>query len=46
MEGVLPQEHKMISGDYGLTPVGIVLAILNAHAKSNYSFDLEIWIHE
>lgn len=43
---VLPSQHHTIPGDYGLTPVGIVLAIFNAHAKGGYYFNLETWIHE
>ena len=43
---ILPPQYKMIPGDYGLTPVGIVLAIFNAHAKSNIHFNLKTWIHE
>ena len=43
---ILPSQYHMIPGDYGLTPVGIVLAIFNAHAKGGYYFNLETWIHE
>lgn len=43
---VLPIEHTIIPGDYALTPVGIVLAIFNAHSKWNQHFDLSTWIHE
>lgn len=43
---ILPFGHTMIPGDYTLTPVGIVLAIFNAHSKWNQKFDLPIWIHE
>ena len=43
---ILPSESKMIPGDYGLTPAGIVLAIFNAHSKSRWKFNLHTWIHE
>lgn len=42
----LPDGYKVIPVDYGLTPVGIVLAIFNAQAKTDMRFDLSIWIHE
>lgn len=42
----LPPEQTIIPGDYGLTPVGIVLAIFNAHSKGKWRFDLSIWIHD
>lgn len=43
---ILPTEYTMIPSDYGLTPVGSVLAIFNAHSKWNQNFDLTTWIHE
>lgn len=43
---ILPSAHVMIPGDYSLTPVGIVLAIFNAHSKWNRRFNLSTWIHE
>lgn len=43
---ILPPEYTMIPSDYGLTPVGIVLAIFNAHSKWNQRFNLTTWIHE
>lgn len=43
---VLPPEHKKITGDYGLTPVGIALAIFNIRAKSNWNIDITTFIHE
>ena len=43
---ILPHESTMIPGDYSLTPVGIVLAIFNAHSKWNRRFNLTTWIHE
>lgn len=43
---VLPIEHTIIPSDYALTPVGIVLAIFNAHSKWNQHFDLSTWIYE
>lgn len=42
----LPPEQNIIPTDYGLTPVGIVLAIFNAHSKGRWKFDLSMWIHE
>lgn len=42
----LPPEQTIIPGDYGLTPVGIVLAIFNAHSKGKWRFDLSVWIHD
>lgn len=43
---VLPTEYTIIPGDYILTPVGIVLAIFNAHSKWYRQFNLSTWIHE
>lgn len=43
---VLPIEHEQITSDYGLTPVGILLAIFNAHSKGRWQFDPTIWISE
>ena len=43
---ILPSEYTMIPSDYGLTPIGIVLAIFNAHSKWNQYFNLTTWIHE
>ncbi|MBR5597075.1 MAG: hypothetical protein IKW30_06690 [Lachnospiraceae bacterium] len=43
---ILPPEHKLIPGDYGLSPAGIILAIFNAHSKSKWKFDISVWIHE
>lgn len=42
----LPPEQTIIPGDYGLTPVGIVLAIFNAHSKGKWRFDLSVWIYD
>lgn len=43
---ILPSEYTMIPSDYGLTPVGIVLAIFNAHSKWNQKFNLTTWIND
>ena len=43
---ILPSEYTMIPGDYGLTPVGIILAIFNAHSKWNRKFNLTTWIND
>ena len=43
---ILPHEYTIIPSDYGLTPVGIVLAIFNAHSKWTRNFKLTTWIHE
>ena len=43
---ILPSAHILIPSDYSLTPVGIVLAIFNAHSKWNRKFNLTTWIHE
>lgn len=43
---ILPSEYTMIPDDYGLTPVGIVLAIFNAHSKWNRHFNLTTWIND
>lgn len=43
----LPPEQTIIHADYGLTPVGIVLAIFNANSKiGKWQFDPIVWIHE
>jgi len=43
---ILPSEYTMIPADYKLTPVGIVLAIFNAHSKWNQKFNLTTWIND
>lgn len=43
---ILPAEYTMIPADYGLTHVGIVLAIFNAHSKWDKNFNLTTWIHD
>lgn len=40
-----PQVLSKVPGDYGTSQLGAVLAIVNAQIKSNYRFDMKIWIH-
>lgn len=44
VQEILPEEIKNIPDDYALSPVGIVLAIINAHSKTRYKFRFETWI--
>lgn len=46
VEAICPQRIKGLHGDYGLSSVGVMLAITNAERKTPYSFDPRIWIHE
>lgn len=41
---IIPKTLEQFSTDYGISDVGIVLAIVNAKHKSRYSFNLRIWI--
>lgn len=43
---ILPPEYTLVPEDYGLTPVGIALAIFNAHSKWNQKFSLSTWIND
>lgn len=45
VEEILPQIIRDIDGDYGLSYVGIILAITNAENQSNFICDPKIWIH-
>ena len=44
VEAILPAEHKLIHGDYGLSPIGYALAIFNARFRLGEEFDLDTWI--
>ena len=44
VERILPEKIRKLSGDYGLSYVGIILAIINAEKKTSYRFDPHIWI--
>ena len=37
---------KQFSADYGISEIGIILAIINAEQKSTYRFNPHIWIHD
>ena len=41
---ILPKEMNSITFDYGLTPVGIAIAIINIHNKTNLKLDYKIWL--
>lgn len=41
---IIPPKILELDGDYGLSYVGILLAIVNAEAKTKYRFDPKIWI--
>ena len=41
---ILPLELESIPGDYELTPVGIVIAIINIKNKTNINVDFKTWI--
>lgn len=43
---ILPSIFSCVPGDYGLSPTGIVLAIVNAEQKIGGAFDPHIWIHD
>lgn len=42
---VCPDLLKQIHSDYGVSYVGIILAITNAESKTTYKFNPNIWIH-
>ena len=46
VERICPQQVKDLRSDYGVSPVGIILAITNAEQKTSFVFDPHIWIHE
>jgi hypothetical protein len=41
---ILPLAMNSVPGDYSLTPVGIIIAIINIHNKTNLNLDFKIWI--
>lgn len=41
---ILPEQYKYIPNDYALTPAAIVIAIINAQKKTEFTFDMSIWI--
>lgn len=41
---ILPPAMNSIPGDYSLTPVGIIIAIINARNKTDINFDFKTWI--
>ena len=43
---ITPQCISQFSGDYGISDIGILLAISNAEIKTNYYFNPFIWIPE
>lgn len=45
VDRVCPSCIKALSCDYGVSLVGIVLAIINAEIKMAHHFDMRIWIH-
>lgn len=45
IEAILPEIFHQIHGDYGTSPIGTVLAIVNAKEKTTYKLPLETWIN-
>lgn len=43
---ICPRQIKDLATDYGISNVGIMLAITNAEQKTSFTFDPHIWIHE
>lgn len=41
---ILPESFKNIPGDYALSPLGIVIAIINIRNKTNFRLNFETWI--
>ena len=41
---ILPLAMNSIPGDYSLTPVGIIIAIINIRNKTNLNLEFKIWI--
>ena len=41
---ILPLAMNSIPEDYSLTPVGIIIAIINIRNKTNLNLDFKIWI--
>lgn len=46
VERICPELVKSLETDYGISNVGIMLAITNAEQKTSFTFDPHIWIHE
>lgn len=44
VEAICPQIIKNMSGDFSASPVGIVIAIVNAETKTRFRFDPTTWI--
>lgn len=44
VQKILPEMLESIPADCGLSPIGIILAIINANNKTNYKFNFENWI--
>lgn len=44
IENVLPALFDEVSGDHGTSPIGTVLAIVNAEKKTPHKFSLKTWI--
>ncbi len=42
---IVPSMIHSIPGDYMLSPVGIVIAIINIHNKTNLTLEFKIWLH-
>lgn len=46
VDAIMTQGIKQFSGDYGISEIGMLLAIINAEKKSLYRFDPHIWIRD
>ena len=44
IEEICPDNVKLLTGDYGTSNVGTILAISNIEHKTNYRFDPQMWI--
>lgn len=45
IKAAFPTINGIIASDYGLSPAGIVLAIINAQCKTRFHFPIQTWIH-
>lgn len=46
VKNICPQLVKDLQTDYGISDIGIMLAITNIEQKTSYTFDPHSWIHE
>ncbi len=46
IESICPKNIKNLSGDYSVSPVGTIIAIIHAQQKTYFRFNPKIWIHD